>query len=714
MEEPYGWFTVFIQAMYVARNGGSDFLFDSPESTKPVIQIPIDQSSVNVGRGVIVDSGTTDTYINSSIKPAFVKIWKQVTGMDYTHGPVYLTQSQLERLPTLLIQMRGAGMPGDRSRTPSDQPIQPVLGQAGYLDTERWTDLLLAIPATNYMEYSPTLKVYTSRLFFTETRGGVLGANAMQGHNVLFDWQHGRIGFAKSSCAYDLIAGKNDNHESFTSEGYSSECILATDRPILTQTCMDSVNIAICEASDQPTNVDISGMEIWTLIVEAPGDPGSCEAAILEWSEEQHTVPQIDPSVTNCTHDGLCQEFRPCHVPCMKAIAFYKRKRKNLPTNSEAVTVPHDNAYLPSPSSPELAEAGCNDWEWSACDHSCRQARIISTRISIPNGQYCVETDRDRRNCHVDACGRSDPCVVPFLVHAILLVEGNANAWTPEYQEAFREKLTVAAHSTEVSGGAASRQLFEEGDVNILVARPWYGEMEDDEYSLQDEAGGEYSANSTALGIQMILQISISNPKAKSLPAKTRGRKLLQEVGVLWTNITSVFWSPQPSSMCDPLDLYPLAEVANTVANSILPRPEFAATLATDLSEFTAVKLVSSWTIGTQVYDDYVNYFGPLASSPFFLVMKLLHEAFILMTLMWLGMCLFKSARLFRVCFVRATKQWQHRYDPVSADDDHVGEVSKDLDSHRGRGQAEGVELTVTHMRSTATKRRNSTLSPDR
>ena len=31
------------------------------------------------------------------------------------------------------------------------------------------------------MEYSPALKLYTSRLYFTETRGGVLGANAMQG-----------------------------------------------------------------------------------------------------------------------------------------------------------------------------------------------------------------------------------------------------------------------------------------------------------------------------------------------------------------------------------------------------------------------------------------------------------------------------------------------------------------------------------------------------
>ena len=134
-----------------------------------------------------------------------------------------------------------------------------------------------------------------SRLFFTESRGGVIGANAMQGHNVLFDWQHGRIGFAQSLCSYDLIAGKNDNHGDFggggrggssvsTTSSSEDPCVFADDGtlPILTQTCLQSVSknrnsMAICKASDSPNNVAVEGVEIWTYVLVF------CLTSLLSW-----------------------------------------------------------------------------------------------------------------------------------------------------------------------------------------------------------------------------------------------------------------------------------------------------------------------------------------------------------------------------------------------------------------------------------------------
>jgi hypothetical protein len=769
---PYGWFTVFVQAIYVARNGGNAFLFDTPESTTGIVRIDVDHTKINSGRGVIVDSGTTDTYINSSVRPAFAKLWKQVTGMDYTHGPIYLTQSQLKRLPTILIQMHGTttssssatttinhgGGPDSSSTIPSlysNKNLSPVMGQVGYLDEDRWNDVLLAIPATSYMEYSTRLKVYTSRLFFTETRGGVLGASAMQGHNVLFDWQHGRIGFARSSCEYDLIASKKDGHKTFTtSEGYESDCIFATDRPILTQNCYETVNVDICLGSDSPTNIEISGMEIWTLMVEAPGEPGSCADAILEWSDAQHTVRQIEPSTTSCTHDGLCQVYRPCVVPCMEAIDYHKQKRKHRPKASKAVTIPHET--IPEketdrrPSQKDDIDmiddgefGGCRDWEWSACDHSCRQTKISSTPIRHSQGQYCVEVDREYRNCHIDACGRSDPCIVPFLVHAIVVLVGDPTVWTPAYQDIFRKAFTDAVHaltyisSGSINGAAARRRIFDEGDINILTARPWYGEtdevVEDESDTQPDVKDKEDNSTTTngngdekAIGIKLILEVSIANPKAEPLYSGDQNggrRELLQEVGVLWTNLTQVFRSSTRSSTCNPLDLYPLAKDARTVASTILPHPEFFYHLVPNLLGFDDVILISAWTIGTQVYDDRVNYFGPLASTPFFLIIKFLHEAFLVMTLMWIALSLFKFTRLFRVCFTRTVKRWRNNndddeYNPISPNDDDGIDIDETGGSNSHYQQPDGgtVELvvippsnttsTTSHMRTTPMKRR--------
>jgi hypothetical protein len=223
-----GWYTVQVNKIYIAKKGGRQFLFDTKDAPalKDIISIPIDTAAVNSGKGVIVDSGTTDTYLNSNALPAFTKIWKEITGIEYKHSPIALTQTQLQALPTVLVQFQAAA-------SSFDNYPSPVMGQVGYLDQTNPMDILLAIPATSYMEYFPTMKTYASRLYFTETAGGVLGANAMQGHNVLFDWHHRRIGFSQSSCAYDLIEQEEqDKHMNVTTaDTFGDDCRLG--RPIL-------------------------------------------------------------------------------------------------------------------------------------------------------------------------------------------------------------------------------------------------------------------------------------------------------------------------------------------------------------------------------------------------------------------------------------------------------------------------------------------------
>lgn len=118
--------------------------------------------------------------------------------------------------------------------------METLVGFAGSLDPSAPDDVLIAIPATNYMEYSPSTNLFTSRLYFTETRGGVLGANAMQGHNVVFDWENSRVGFAESTCEFE---GKNRNVPS--TDGFSTDCIVGD--PVLTKACVETVDLRICK-----------------------------------------------------------------------------------------------------------------------------------------------------------------------------------------------------------------------------------------------------------------------------------------------------------------------------------------------------------------------------------------------------------------------------------------------------------------------------------
>jgi hypothetical protein len=56
-------------------------------------------------------------------------------------------------------------------------------------------------PPKNYMEAVANQHgKYIPRLYLQERSGGVIGANMMIGHNVVFDQDNMRVGFAKSDC----------------------------------------------------------------------------------------------------------------------------------------------------------------------------------------------------------------------------------------------------------------------------------------------------------------------------------------------------------------------------------------------------------------------------------------------------------------------------------------------------------------------------------
>lgn len=134
--------------------------------------------------------------------------------------------------------MQGAYVP------PGEQLQQNSELLAGKLDPSAPNDVLVAIPPSSYMEYSPVAKLYTSRIYFTESQGGVLGANAMIGHDVLFDWEHGRVGFAKSTCEYPDEVEKAATEEAAV-EPASKNCVLSEET--LSTTCIESLDLEDCE-----------------------------------------------------------------------------------------------------------------------------------------------------------------------------------------------------------------------------------------------------------------------------------------------------------------------------------------------------------------------------------------------------------------------------------------------------------------------------------
>jgi hypothetical protein len=161
--KPSGWFTVHLLDILLLPPGN--------QAAKS-IGGPIFKSLG--GKGTIVDSGTTDTYLPYNLAPAFKALFSSLTGgIAYENKLIKLTDRKYASLPTIVYRLEGA--------------------TGGQVDIHQ--------PPRSYLERHGDGDSYTPRVYLTEGTGAVLGANFIINYNVVFDIEQMRLGFARSDCA---------------------------------------------------------------------------------------------------------------------------------------------------------------------------------------------------------------------------------------------------------------------------------------------------------------------------------------------------------------------------------------------------------------------------------------------------------------------------------------------------------------------------------
>jgi len=89
-----GWFTVRLLEVFI-RSGKDKINVKSVDATS---------QKYNSGKGCIVDSGTTDTYLPSSIAYQFNSIFKELSGMSYSNKPMEIKPEIFENLPVIVFK----------------------------------------------------------------------------------------------------------------------------------------------------------------------------------------------------------------------------------------------------------------------------------------------------------------------------------------------------------------------------------------------------------------------------------------------------------------------------------------------------------------------------------------------------------------------------------------------------------------------------------
>jgi len=197
-----GVYKVHVRKIFLRHGQGGESAQSSDPNVK-VVPLDVDESELNKG-GVIVDSGTTDTYFSSRMSPQFRAVFQGLSGMAFNHNEFAIEARELSALPTILVQLEGDV---DLNKQLGANASQ-VVGLAGDMDPEHPYDIMVAIPPSHYMEIGSGGK-YFARFYLTDASGGILGANAMMGHDVLFDVDNQVVGWAESHCEYHRLVTEN-------------------------------------------------------------------------------------------------------------------------------------------------------------------------------------------------------------------------------------------------------------------------------------------------------------------------------------------------------------------------------------------------------------------------------------------------------------------------------------------------------------------------
>lgn len=178
------YFFLQLKKVYLRVDGGESIVSNNDQAN--VVELNVTQSF-----SALVDSGTTITYLSSQLSRSLEDAWARASSFTYGSS-LSLTEEEYLSLPTIIFQFEGSNL--------QDNLSPPAFTNA--LDPSNKKDILVAFPPSRYLNREST-GIYSFDIDSDGTTYSILGANFIAGHDVNFDIDNNRVGFAESHCEYN-------------------------------------------------------------------------------------------------------------------------------------------------------------------------------------------------------------------------------------------------------------------------------------------------------------------------------------------------------------------------------------------------------------------------------------------------------------------------------------------------------------------------------
>jgi len=210
-----GKYTAEITNVYLREGGGLSVIPDKVNAR--TVKLDFAKFKANKGPGSVIDTTSPVTLLNAAMEDSFKLEFFRMTGKAFSYESMALSDTEVLQLPTILIQMKTSF---GENQFPDPNKIIGLVGTV--LDPDSPTDVLLAIPATNYMHKRKDGR-YQTLLSVNHAEGSILGSNAFQGRLVVFttgySTEFSAIGIAEADkCTaddpdFDTVGLNSDNDD---------------------------------------------------------------------------------------------------------------------------------------------------------------------------------------------------------------------------------------------------------------------------------------------------------------------------------------------------------------------------------------------------------------------------------------------------------------------------------------------------------------------
>ncbi|RHY27621.1 hypothetical protein DYB32_007274 [Aphanomyces invadans] len=271
-----GWYALEVRGI---RIHGEDIHIDSPRL-------------LNGGRKVIVDSGTTDSYLPAALNDEFNRVFKTVVGKEYiTGGTEGYTKDEIELLPTIEYVLAGRGgvlTPSTRLMTMWDTGVDG-------------NDVVMSIPPTRYLKKKAGR--YFSTILLDEAGGGIVGASLMLHHEFVFDAERKRFEQMPTSDAVNeaVVETKGSHDEASIDEASEDDypLVLTLGGVAIGLLFIVGIAVAVCKSKD-PRWTQVNLDEFEEEEVELVTEKGAEDAAVEQGTVASYdTPPDVDDEFFN-------------------------------------------------------------------------------------------------------------------------------------------------------------------------------------------------------------------------------------------------------------------------------------------------------------------------------------------------------------------------------------------------------------------------------